>query len=73
MPIKTRKTVGSVAVKAIKAGKSNEAALEAVKSAFPRSHTSLSSIAWYRNRLRQDGERVRTAREMKRMTKKRKT
>lgn len=64
---RSRKTVGSVAQAAIRAGKSNEQALAAVKRAFPETQATLASVAWYRNRMRQDGEKVKTARELKRM------
>lgn len=64
-----KKTIGSVAVEAIRAGQSNEQALEAVKAAFPEAKTSLASINWYRNKLRSDGEKVPTARELKKAAK----
>lgn len=61
--------VGSVAIEAIRAGKTNEEALEAVKEAFPEAKTSLASINWYRNKLRSDGEEVPTARELRKQRK----
>ena len=64
--IKTPKRgVGTVAIEAIRAGKTNEEALEAVKAEFPDNKTSLASINWYRNKLRSDGEDVSTARALK--------
>lgn len=60
-----KRGVGSVAIEAIRAGKTNEEALEAVKAEFPDAKTSLASINWYRNKLRSDGEKVPTARELK--------
>lgn len=60
-----KRTIGSVAVEAIREGKTNEEALEAVKAEFPDAKTSLASINWYRNKLRSDGEKVPTARELK--------
>lgn len=60
-----KRGVGTVAVEAIRAGKTNEEALEAVKAEFPEAKTSLASINWYRNKLRADGEDVPTARELK--------
>lgn len=66
----TKVTVGSVAIAAIKAGKSNEEALAAVKEALPDAKTSLASINWYRNKLRADGDKtVKTARELKKAAK----
>ena len=61
--------VGTVALKAIRAGKTNDEALEAVKAAFPEAKTSLASINWYRNKARSDGENVPTARELKKKSK----
>ncbi|KFH18462.1 hypothetical protein ELZ19_06930 [Brucella abortus] len=60
-----KRGVGAVAIEAIRAGKTNEEALEAVKAEFPDAKTSLASINWYRNKLRSDGEKVPTARELK--------
>ena len=60
-----KKTIGSVACAAICAGATNDAALETVKKEFPDAKTSLASINWYRNKLRSDGEKVPTARELK--------
>ncbi len=66
-----KRGVGTVAVEAIKAGKTNEEALEAVKGEFPDAKTSLASINWYRNKLRSDGDKtVKTARELKKAAKK---
>lgn len=64
-----KRGVGTVAIEAIKAGKTNEEALEAVKAEFPDAKTSLASINWYRNKLRSDGEDVPTARDLKKAAK----
>lgn len=64
---RARVTVGTVAREAIRKGLTNEQALAKVKAKFPKSDTTASSIAWYRNRMRQDGEDVPTARQTKRM------
>lgn len=64
-----KRGVGTVAIEAIRAGKTNEEALEAVKAEFPEAKTSLASINWYRNKLRSDGEKVPTARELKKAAK----
>jgi hypothetical protein len=60
-----RRTIGDVACEAILAGKTNQEALDAVKGEFPDGNTSLSSINWYRNKLRKDGQPVKSARELK--------
>ena len=57
--------VGTVALEAIRAGKTNEEALATVRAAYPEAKTSLASINWYRNKARSDGEKVLTARELK--------
>lgn len=65
-----RKGVGSVAREAILAGKSNEEALAAVQKAFPDRKTSMASINWYRQQLRKENKRVKSARELKKAAKK---
>lgn len=57
--------VGDLAKDLIRAGKTNEQVLEAVREKFPDAKTSMASINWYRNKLRGDGETVPTARELK--------
>lgn len=57
--------VGDLAKELIRAGKTNEEVLAAVKEKFPEAKTSMASINWYRNKLRGDGEEVPTARELK--------
>lgn len=52
-----RRGVGDAAIEAIRAGKTNEQALNAVREEFPDAKTSLASINWYRNKLRSDGEK----------------
>ncbi len=61
--------VGSAACEAIRAGATNEEALTQVQKKFPKAKTSLASINWYRNKLRSDGEDVKTARELKKAAK----
>lgn len=60
-----RRTIGDVACEAIMAGLTNQDALDAVKGEFPDGNTSLSSINWYRNKLRKEGQPVKSARELK--------
>jgi len=62
--------VGDVAIAALRDGKDNEETLALVKKKFPDAAVSISSIAWYRNKLRTDGEKVPTAREIKAKRKK---
>ena len=64
-----KRGVGAIAIEAIKAGKTNEEALEAVKAELPDAKTSLSSINWYRNKLRADDKSIPTARELKKKAK----
>lgn len=62
---KVKHNVGTVAMAAIRDGKTNEEALEAVRAEFPDAKTSLASINWYRNKMRHDGVDVPTARELR--------
>jgi hypothetical protein len=57
--------VGFVATQAILAGDTNEQAFAKVQAAFPEAKTSMASINWYRNKLRQDGKEVKTSRELR--------
>lgn len=62
-----KRGVGTAIREQLIAGKSNEAALEAVKAEFPGSATTVSSVSWYRNQLRAKGNEhnVPTAAEAK--------
>ena len=60
-----KRGVGTVAMEALRAGKTNEETLAAVKAEFPDKKTTLASVNWYRNKLRQDGEKVPTSRDLK--------
>lgn len=62
--------VGDVAIEALRSGKDNDETLAIVKKKFPKASVSISSIAWYRNKLRSDGEKVPTARDIKAKRKK---
>lgn len=68
-PKEKKRGVGDAAIEALKAGKSNEEALAAVKAEFPDSKTSLASINWYRNALRADGVDIPTSRDLKKAAK----
>lgn len=72
-PKAPKRGVGTVAIDAIVAGKSNEEALEACRKEFPEAKTSLASINWYRNKLRSEGKKVPTARELKKKNAKKTT
>ncbi len=64
-----KRGVGSAACDAIMAGATNEEALTKVQAEFPEAKTSLASINWYRNKLRSEGAKVKTARELKKAAK----
>ena len=49
-----KESIGGVARKAILGGATNDEALALVKAKFPRAATSLSSIVWYRSKLRKE-------------------
>lgn len=57
--------IGDKAKELIRAGKTNDEVLEGVKAAFPDSNCSMASVNWYRNKLRTDGEKIPTSRELK--------
>ena len=57
--------IGDVARDALRNGASNQAALDAVRVAFPDGKTTMASINWYRNDLRRRGEKVPTSNEAK--------
>lgn len=48
--------IGAFCKELIKKGKTNEAVLEAAKAKFPDASTSSASVAWYRNKMKADGE-----------------
>lgn len=64
-----KRGVGTVAMEAIRAGKTNEEALEAVKGEFPDGKTTLASVNWYRNKLRSEDKSIPTARDLKKIAK----
>lgn len=64
--------VGAIATEAMRDGKTNEEALAAVQKAHPGTKTTMSSINWYRNKLRGNGIKMKgssklvpTSRELK--------
>lgn len=62
-----KRGVGTVIREQLAAGATNEAALAAVKAEFPESSTSASTVSWYRNEMRKNGNpgKVPTAAEAK--------
>ncbi len=61
-----KRGIGTVIKEAILAGKTNEEALAAAKAEFPDAGTTASTVSWYRNQLRKEGNaEVPTARELK--------
>lgn len=56
-------TIGTAAEEAIRKGLTNQGALDYVLTKFPHAATSIDSIAWYRSRMRKNGEAVVTDRE----------
>ena len=58
-----RKTVGSVAMDAIRKGKTTKQVVEVVKAQFPEARISEAAVNSYRSRLRRRGEAVPTAQE----------
>lgn len=48
--------IGAFCMDLIKAGKGNEDVLAAVAKKFPDAKTSAASVAWYRNKLKSEGE-----------------
>jgi len=64
-PKAPKRGVGTVIKERLRAGSTNEAALEAVKAEFPEAKTTLATVSWYRTNLRSTGEKVASAREVK--------
>lgn len=62
-PKPKRKTVSSVAMDAIREGRTTRQVVAVVKEQFPEARISESAVNSYRNRLRSRGEAVPTARE----------
>lgn len=56
-------SIGKVAEEAIRSGRTNQEALEIVRKKFPDAATTLASVAWYRAKLRREGEAVPTDRQ----------
>lgn len=63
-PKKRGSGIGDAIRDLLRAGKTNPDILEAIKKKFPDANTSLSSINWYRGKLRAEGEKVPSGREL---------
>ncbi len=59
--------IGDFAAKELKAGKTNDQVLEAVREQFPSAGTSLGSCAWYRSKLRKSDISVPTDAQARRL------
>lgn len=51
--------------KLIRDGKTNQQVLAAIQKKFPESQLQLGGVGWLRNKLRRDGEKVKTNSEIK--------
>lgn len=51
--------------KLIREGKTNEKVLDAVHKKFPQSALKIGGVGWCRNKLRKDGEKIKTNGELK--------
>jgi len=60
----TNRAIYDIATEAILRGETNAEALSAVKTEKPEARTSLASVNWYRNKLRSNGHKVLTSREI---------
>jgi len=63
-PKAPRRGIGTVAREVIRAGGTNEEALEAVQKEFPEATTKMASINWYRNDERKKDPSIPLAREL---------
>lgn len=57
-------TIGFVIMKMIKDKSTNEEVLKAVTKKFPDCKTTIASISWYRNRMRQSSPSIPTNRAL---------
>ena len=63
LTVRPHRTIGEVAMEAIRAGATNQQTLAHVHRLFSDSNASAASIAWYRMTLRKEGETVPTDQE----------
>lgn len=48
----------------IRKGKTNQEVLAELKKKFPKSNIKIGGVGWLRNKLRDDGEKIKTNREL---------
>lgn len=66
------KTIGEVALEALLDGCNNVETLAAVMAEHPNANTTINTVSWYRNKYRNEGHDIPTARELRQADKKRK-
>lgn len=57
--------VCALGYKMIREGKTNQQVLAAIQKKFPESKLQLGGVGWMRNKLRKDGEKIKTNNELK--------
>ena len=61
--------VGTIIREALLAHATNEEILASVQAEMPEASTTTSTVSWYRNQMRKEGQPVPTARELKKARK----
>lgn len=56
--------VGKLMSDLLMKGKTNEQVLSAIKGKFPKAKTNLACVSWMRTKLRGEGAKVKTNREL---------
>jgi hypothetical protein len=56
--------IGVLVNELLRAGKTNEEVLRAVKVKFPKASTNAACVSWSRTKLRSGGEKIKTNREL---------
>lgn len=64
-----KRGVGTVIRERLLEGDTNEQALAAVQGEFPDANTTLATVSWYRSDMRKKGEKVQSARDVKKAQK----
>lgn len=54
----------AMAYNLLRQGKTNDFILAAIQKKFPESKLTIGGVSWCRNKLRQNGEKVKTNREL---------
>lgn len=60
-----KSSIGQTAKELIRKGLTNQEVLAKIREKFPHGATSPESIAWYRSKMRREGEEIPTDREAK--------